>query len=139
MAPKVQRQSAWFGARPATGRRAERVAERIMAVLSEALLRRVNDPRLEGLTITGVQVTGDLRRAKVFYSCLAGPEGLPKVAAGLASAARFLRAQVAGDLNLRYAPELDFRPDDTAFRAQALERLMEELAADDEPDTPRDP
>lgn len=85
------------------------------------ILRDVKDPRVSGafLTVTSVEVTPDLKYAKVYYSTLsdnATAEEEKELAAGLRSAAGFIRSQLAQRLNLRITPELSFYKDDSLRR-----------------------
>ncbi len=85
------------------------------------ILRDVKDPRVSGafITVTSVEVTPDFKYAKVFYSTLAddaSAEAKKELAAGLRSAAGFIRSQLAQRLNLRITPELTFILDDSLRR-----------------------
>lgn len=73
------------------------------------ILRDVKDPRVSGgmLTVTGAEVTADLKYAKIFYS-LFGEDDLKEVERGLRSASGFVRSQLARRLNMRITPELTF-------------------------------
>ncbi len=84
-------------------KRSERVAREIMKILQEAILLEVKDPRLSRLTIVRVDVSGDLRFAKVYYE-----SSVEDVEKGLESAKGFLRSVVARELNIRFTPELEF-------------------------------
>jgi ribosome-binding factor A len=77
-------------------------------LLSELLARRVRDPRVEPVTLTGVEVSGDLSVAKVFYSVLGGEEVQRTAQRGLESVAGFLRGEVGRRLRLRTIPQLRF-------------------------------
>ncbi|MEO0238907.1 MAG: 30S ribosome-binding factor RbfA [candidate division WOR-3 bacterium] len=84
-------------------KRSERVAREIMKILQEAILLEVKDPRLSRLTIVRVDVSGDLKLAKVYYE-----SSVEDVEKGLESAKGFLRSVVARELNIRFTPELEF-------------------------------
>jgi ribosome-binding factor A len=122
--------------------RTARVNESLQEVLAEEL-ERLSDPRLELVTITGVDVTRDLSRAKVFYSTLgvettaADPERLAADAeAGLNAAGPHLRAVVGRQLRLRQVPALVFAVDSGIVRGQRIEQILRDGAAiaDDEVD-----
>ncbi len=98
-------------------RRTERVSELIRAELAQLLRREVTDPRVGLVTITRVDVSPDLRNARVLWSRLvvgqapeggAIPEADPATSAGLASAAGFLRRRLAERLATKRVPELRF-------------------------------
>ncbi|MBI2299139.1 MAG: 30S ribosome-binding factor RbfA [Armatimonadetes bacterium] len=106
-----------------TGRQI-RVAAAIRREIAELVLLRMRDPRLAQVTITGVEVSRDFSVAKVFVSRLGDDEARREAVAALNDAAGFVRRSIAPLLQLRTVPELQFRPDDTAARAQHLETLF---------------
>jgi ribosome-binding factor A len=113
---------------PPDHRRSERVAEGIREEVATFLAEDVKDPRVVGLvTVTGVDVTRDLRHAKVFVSIMGSEEERRATLEGLESAAGHLRSRVARALRLRVAPEISFRYDDTVARAARIEALLAEL------------
>jgi ribosome-binding factor A len=115
--------------------RARRLGEQIQRELTELLRRDVKDDRIGNVTITEVEVTGDLRGARVFY-LIFGKEGAdPKVQRGLESAAGFLRNALSKSLNIRYTPMLSFELD-TAIEQGV--RLTQLIATVSKPDTPQD-
>ena len=104
-------------------RRAERLADLIRQVLAELLEREVKDPRIGFATVTEVNLSGDLRTARVSVSILGDETKKELSMEGLAAAKRFLRYQVAQRLNLRFTPELEFHLD----RSQEYDSRIEEL------------
>ena len=103
-----------------------RVNEAVREVLSDAM-KRLKDPRVGFVTVTDVRTSPDLRHAKVFVSVLGGAEERAASLEGLRSAHGFLQGRVAGELRLKRTPTLDFVYDDTAERADRLERMLAEL------------
>jgi ribosome-binding factor A len=85
------------------------------------------------VTVTAVDVTADLRHAKVFVSVLGTEEEKKATFEGLASLAGHLRARLAKSLQLRVAPELQFKEDDTVARAARIETLLAEIKRKDNP------
>jgi ribosome-binding factor A len=85
------------------------------------------------VTVTAVDVTADLRHAKVFVSVLGTDEEKKATFEGLASLAGHLRARLAKSLQLRVAPELQFKEDDTVARAARIETLLAEIKRKDNP------
>jgi ribosome-binding factor A len=121
---------------PPDHRRSERVAEGIREEVATFLTEDAKDPRLVGLvTVTGVDVTRDLRHAKVFVSIMGSDEEREATLEGLASAASHLRSRVGRALRLRVAPEITFRYDESIARAAKIEALLAELR---EPPPPGD-
>lgn len=112
--------------------RAQRVAEAIKVELMDLLRNEVKDPRVGFVSIVRVEVSGDLRHARVFYSVLGDDEAVASSEAGLTKAAGFLRSQVAGRLNLRHAPELVFRLDDSIAQGARIASLLNEVRRGEE-------
>ena len=83
----------------------------VLRELSLMLLRDLKDPRLRGITLTGVKMTDDLRHGRVFFSHLEGQSRATEAIAGFKSASGFIRRQVGRALGMRYAPELEFEFD----------------------------
>ncbi|HSC33045.1 MAG TPA: 30S ribosome-binding factor RbfA [Casimicrobiaceae bacterium] len=112
-------------------RRADRVAEGIREVVARFLTEGVKDPRVVGLvTVTGVDVTRDLRHARVYVTVLGDEAVHRSTLEGLASLAAHLRPLVARALRLRLAPEIEFRRDETAEHATRIESLLARLRDD---------
>jgi len=115
-------------------RRSERVAEGIREEVATFLAEDVKDPRVVGLvTVTGVDVTRDLRHAKVFVSIMGSDDERRATLEGLNSAAGHLRSRIGRALRLRVAPEITFRYDDTIARAARIEALLAEVRQPEPP------
>jgi ribosome-binding factor A len=106
-------------------KRPARVAEIIRERLAELMLRKIQDPRVVGTTITGVDMTPDLRTAIIYFTCAEGEE--LNVKDGLDSAQGFLRSQLAKGLALRYMPELVFKHDLSVTHHSEMDRLLKEI------------
>src|SRR5271163_5157730 len=107
--------------------RVKRLGEQIQRELTELLRRDVKDERIGNVTITAVNVSGDLRTAKVYY-LIFGKEGPdPKVQQGLTSAAGFLRNALSKALMIRYTPTLTFELDTTIEHGVRLTQLIDSL------------
>lgn len=99
------------------------------------IMREVKDPRVSGafVSITGVDVTPDLKYAKVYYSAMRGDAR--EVYLGLKSSAGFIRRQVAQRLNLRATPELTFIEDTSIAYGAHISKLLNSIEiSDDEGD-----
>jgi len=107
-------------------RRTDRVAEALQALVADLLLREIKDPRIGLVTVTGVQITPDLRHARVFFSTLGDDAQRAQSLKGLTSAAGFVRSQVARKLNLRVAPEIVFEFDPSLEQAERVSRLLKD-------------
>jgi ribosome-binding factor A len=109
-------------------RRTERVQSLIRHELGEILQQELKDPRIEGLvSVTAVEVTPDLRHARVFLSVYGAEENEQAAMKALASARSFLRHELGHRLGLRYAPDLDMRLDHSLAYADQVNRLLKNL------------
>lgn len=112
-------------------RRADRVGEAIREEIATFLAESAKDPRIIGfVTVTGVEVTPDLRHAKVFVSVMGSEAEKIATFEGLASTASHLRSRVGRALRLRVAPEIHFREDESVARAARIESLLAEIKSD---------
>ena len=109
-------------------RRPDRVAEGIREDVATFLAEGVKDPRIVAfVTVTGVDVTRDLRHAKVFVSVMGTEEEKAATFEGLASVASHLRPRVGRALRLRLAPEISFHADESVARASRIETLLAQI------------
>ena len=89
--------------------RQNKVSSQIQRIVATVLQRDIADPRVDGLiSVTRVEITRDLREAKVYLSILAAKRPAATVVEGIKSAGRHIQAEVADKLPLRYAPRLTF-------------------------------
>ena len=114
--------------------RQQRVAEAIREVVSTAILFEVADPRVKSVTVLGVEVSGDLRKATVAVSIMGTDEEQQLTMQGLRHAAGFIQSRVAARLQMRHTPVLAFKRDDSVKKSIAISRLIDEtMAADRHP------
>lgn len=109
-------------------RRVEQVAGLLRTELSEVVRREVQDPRVGFITITAVDVSPDLKNARVFVSCLGTGEEQRQSLRALRHASGFLRATLGGRLHLRAVPHLDFKLDSSMAEAEEVQRVLLQLA-----------
>lgn len=109
--------------------RQRRVAELIKAEVSHILQHEVSDPRIGFVTVTDVEVTPDLREARVFVSVLGEPGQAKESLAGLQSAAKYIRGLLGRRIDLRVVPQLSFTLDRSLERGSRVLELMHELEA----------
>ena len=102
-----------------------------MRELSGLLVRDLRDPRLRGITLTGVKMDDDLRHGRVYFSHLEGSVRAPAAVAGFRSANGFIRREIGKSLGLRYTPELDFEFDPALERAARIDALLKQAASKD--------
>lgn len=99
--------------------------------IAELIEHRVKDPRVRGVTLTGVDMAPDLKFAKVYFSVLGGDVDVEAVQQGLLSAKGFIKREIGKRLELRYVPELEFRHDPSLQQGEKMERLLQGLHSDD--------
>ena len=109
-------------------RRILRLNDLLREEISDLLRRETEDPELQKLiSITEVDLSGDLRLAKVYFSALGDEQELARILRALRKAARFFRRELARRLNLRHTPELEFLPDPSIARGQRILELLASL------------
>lgn len=114
-------------------RRTERLNDLIREEISELVRRQAKDPRLDCfLTVTRVDVSPDLRLAKVFISIMGTEEEKREAMNGLDSASGFFHRELMKRLSLRRTPQLSFHRDDSIERAAHVLDLMKEIAASED-------
>jgi ribosome-binding factor A len=104
--------------------RMRRVDEAMREVLSDAITSELKDPRVGFVTVTAVDTSPDLRHARVYVSVLGEEKRRKLTLKALESAHGFLQRRVAAQLRLKHTPQLTFVYDDTAERADRVERLL---------------
>lgn len=107
--------------------RTDRIADLIRTELSELIRRELRDPRVALATVTGVEVSADLRHADVRISALGDDAARQQTMKGLDSARGFLRRELAHRLSLRVTPELKFHLDRGAEHSQEISDLLDRL------------
>lgn len=121
-----------------TTRRQEQLSDVIAEELSDLIRTRMKDPRIGFASITDVEVSADLRHAKVFVSVLGTAEEQRATLQGLEHAAGFLRHELAQRLNIRYTPEILFKLDQSIERGTRILQLMNEIQHGEQSSAPLD-
>lgn len=123
---------------PKSTKRPSQVAEVLQQNLVLLLSRGTSDPRLKALSITGVDVSPDLKLARVYFTLLDKSSELADVKQSLKKATGFFRAQLAQELNLRYMPRLEFFYDKTLDSAERISQLLSDtdINSDDDQKNP---
>jgi ribosome-binding factor A len=114
-----------------TSQRARRVGDEIQRDLADLLRTEVKDPRVGPVTITAVEVSGDLSHAKIFVTHLAGRERADEAVKALQHTAGFLRSALAHRLSLYSVPQLHFAYDDSIENGMKLSQLIDDAIAAD--------
>lgn len=118
--------------------RAQRIAERIQQELSTLVIMDLSDPRLQGVTVTDVEVDRELAFATIYVSVYDDPGRETEVMAALEGAKGYIRKALAEEIPLRSFPQLRFRWDDTLQRGARIEELLEKLAQERGAEPPPD-
>ena len=116
---------------PKDSNRPRRVGELIKRELAVMIPRTTADPRMQQATITNVDVSPDLKSARVYFTLLAGEAGAEPVLAAFRRASGHLRRELAARVRLRVIPELRFQFDDSVERGDRVSRLIDEAIARD--------
>jgi ribosome-binding factor A len=111
--------------------RSRRVGEQMQRLLGEVLLRDVKDPRVEGVSITAVEVSRDLSHATVWYSLLDPAADPAPAGEALARAAGLIRGKLGRAMYIRHVPALHFRHDESVARGAHLSELIDRAVAAD--------
>ena len=107
--------------------RTQRIADRIRQELSEILVYDIADPRLDGVSITDVNVDRELAYANIYFSALEGSDRADEILNGFEHAKGFLRYELSQRIELRSFPQLRFHWDPTYERAERIETLLASL------------
>lgn len=110
-----------------TSRRLLKAAEAIREVVSMAILTELRDPRVQGVTVTSVEVAPDMREAKVYVSIMGEPNKQSLALKGLARSAGFLQARIADRIDTRYTPRLQFILDTGVKKSLEVAKILAEL------------
>ena len=111
--------------------RTYRVNEQLREVVASEI-ELLRDPRIGFVTVTGVQVTPDLRHATVYYSVMGDDEEKADTLAGLRSAAPRLRYAIGEQVRMKYVPELTFHEDPAMVTGQRVEEILREIKGSDD-------
>src|SRR5262245_6901126 len=114
--------------------RLARVAEAVREVASETILYELRDPRVKGVTVTRAEVSGDLQHAKVHVSVMGSPKEQELCMHGLKHAAGFVQSKLAGRLQTRFTPVIQFVLDQGVKKSIEMTRLINEALGRGKPD-----
>lgn len=115
-----------------SSRRVLKAAEAIREVVSMAILTDLRDPRIEGVTVTYVEVSPDMRQAKVHVSIM-GSETQQKLCLhGLKNSAGFLQSRISDRIDTRYTPRLQFMLDEGVKKSLAISQMLSELLPEEQ-------
>jgi ribosome-binding factor A len=115
------------------GVRPERVSEEFREILAEEI-PKLKDPRVGFVTITGVEMTPDLRLATVYYTVMGEESERKATRAGLQSARSHLRTVIGRQVRMKFLPDLKFREDEGLARLDRVEEILKEINEQEEED-----
>ncbi len=104
--------------------RVEKLQELIKQEMSKMLLKEIKDPRIGFVTVTDVEMTGDLREAKIYVSIMGGEEQIQASLEGLQSALGFIRREIGHRIRLRFTPEISFALDNSLDYSEHIQKLL---------------
>ena len=104
--------------------RIEKLQELIKQEMSKMLLREIKDPRIGFVTVTDVEMTGDLREAKIFVSVMGSDEQVQESLKGLKSALGFIRREIGKRIRLRFTPEISFALDTSLDYCEHIQKIL---------------
>ena len=107
--------------------RRERLAETLREVLSELLLLESKDPRLAGVVVSAVELSGDLKVARAYFSVFGDEERVRQAGDGLDKAKGYLRREAGRRMRMHNPPELEFRRDKGFERADRVQRILDQI------------
>jgi len=120
-----------------SSRRVLKAAQAIREVVSMAIITDIKDPRVKDVTVTFVEVSGDMRQAKVHVSVMGDDTKQELALRGLQNSAGYLQSKVGNRIDTRYTPRIQFELDKGMQNAMMVTRILEEVLPKDEP--PVDP
>jgi ribosome-binding factor A len=110
-----------------SSRRVLKAAEAIREVVSMAILTDLRDPRIEGVTVTYVEVSPDMRQAKVHVSIMGDDAKQRLCLHGLRSSAGYLQSKISERIDTRYTPRIRFELDEGVKKSLAISQLLHDL------------
>jgi ribosome-binding factor A len=108
-------------------RRIGRLGDQIQEEVSDIIRRKIKDPRVGFVSVTGVKVSADLSLAHVWISVIGGPDDIDKNMVCLRGAAGFIRAELGRRLRVKRIPELRFHYDDSSVKGARIDSILKRL------------
>ncbi|MBA4494374.1 30S ribosome-binding factor RbfA [Paenactinomyces guangxiensis] len=107
--------------------RGSRVGEQVKKELSQILQQEIKDPRIGFVTVTAVEMSGDLQIAKVYVSVMGTSEKKQQTLAGLEKAKGYIRSEIGRRIHLRHVPELVFVIDESLEHSEHISKLLNDV------------
>ncbi|MBD7983573.1 30S ribosome-binding factor RbfA [Sporosarcina sp. Sa2YVA2] len=112
--------------------RANRVAEQMKKELGSIIGQKLKDPRIGFVTVTDVEVTGDLQQSTIYISVLGSDAEKEATLAGLSKAKGFIRSEIGQRIRLRITPEIEFAFDESVAYGNRIESLLRQVKTEEE-------
>lgn len=112
-------------------RRTDRMASLVQTELGELILKKLKDPRIGFVTLTEVDMTPDLKLARVYYSVMGSEKEKKETQKALEHSTGYLQHEIAAALKLRFTPKLEFCLDESLDRGIQIERILSDLRKED--------
>ncbi len=113
-----------------TSRRSQRLALQIQEEISNILFRNLKDPRIGLVTVTGVDLSPDLRYAKIYVTSLESEDKKKENLAILNHAAGWIRHELGQRIRMKFLPELSFHTDFSADYGERIDKLLDQIKED---------
>ena len=110
--------------------RIEKLQELIKQEMGKMFLKELKDPRIGFVTVTDVEMTGDLREAKIYVSIMGGQDEVKSSLEGLNSALGFIRREIGKRIKIRFTPEISFALDTSLDYGDKMQKLLLQVEAD---------
>lgn len=117
--------------------RADRIAGRIQVAITDLLRKKIQNPKVEMATISGVKLTADLRIADIYITVFGGKKKVAEAMEGFKQSKGFIKKSIAPKLGLKFMPELRFFHDDSFDKAAKMDALIQ-AASDSDAKTPEE-
>ena len=111
--------------------RVEKLQELIKQEVGKMLLTDIKDSRIGFVTVTGVEMTGDLREAKIYVSIMGNDEQIKSSLEGLNSALGFIRREIGRRIKIRFTPEISFALDKSLDYSEHIQKLLLKVQAEE--------
>ncbi|MCP3898359.1 MAG: 30S ribosome-binding factor RbfA [Desulfobacteraceae bacterium] len=108
--------------------RADRIGVKIQAAISELLIKKVQDPRIEMAIISKVEMSSDLSVADVYFSVFGKDKDVAEAKKGFKSSKKFIKKLVAPKLNLKYMPDLNFKHDKSFAYGSKIDAILHDIS-----------
>ncbi len=112
--------------------RANRVAEQMKKEVGAIISQKIKDPRVGFVTVTDVEVTGDLQQATIYISVLGSDSKVEDTLKGLSKAKGFIRTEIGQRIRLRITPEIEFKIDTSVAYGNRIDTLLRQVTKEDE-------